>query len=175
MLLTVVASIGTVVSVGGDVRYVFASSMPTGLGDVRALDAAKLVPNTYVQLEGVPTLAHQVKYRRSATGAEYVVFPLAGQKLVFVEAKASDAEAADRVASAVFRGRLVTLGDLGGRYGEVSRYLSESMGLPVTTETFLLREGETPTDAAWSLGVLALAAALVVMNGVLFARWFRRS
>jgi hypothetical protein len=173
MALTVVAAVGTLVSIRGELAYFTAPDEVIELGDATRLDPTLLVPNSFVRIAGTPTLAHQVEYKRGATGAAFVVFPLAGQRTVFVELPAAEAHDSGRLARGEFEGRLVTFGELGARYGEVSRYLASNMELPVTGETFLLRADEAPRDASWALAVAALCLALIAFNVAFLARWFR--
>ncbi|MEZ4257271.1 MAG: hypothetical protein R3A78_16400 [Polyangiales bacterium] len=173
MAITVVACIVTIFSLRADLRYFVANSSPRVLGEASHVQSNRLSPEKYVNVAGSPMLAHTVEYRRAVSGARYVVFPLAGQRTIFVEMRAEDAENPERMAKREFTGRLVTFGELGGRYGEVANYLSDSMSLPVSSETFLVREGESPKACLPSFLLALLCALVIAMNLVLFARWFR--
>ena len=111
-----------------------------------------------------------MRFRRVLSGTEYVVFPLAGQRTVFVSIPA------DRIAEprTSWSGRLVTFRQLGGRMSRVEDYFAQSLGMPVTGESFVLLADEAPGNYAWSAFLALLCLAFVVTNGLLIVRWFRR-
>jgi hypothetical protein len=179
MAFVVTCSLALVASLRHDLGY-FALSFRGGsfgggaaateLGEVTDLEPATLRPNSYVTIDGLPLSAGAVRYRRVLSGTEYVVFPLAGQRTVFVAIPASEAE----TPRSSWSGRLVTFRQLGGRMSAVETYFSESLGMPVSGESFVLLADETPRDYVWSAFLALLCAAFVVTNGYLIVRWFRR-
>lgn len=89
MALTVVASCAMLTAVASDAEYFFADPQVSPLGHVSEVSPARLPLNAYVSLEGNPMLSNMVEYQRIFSGSEYVVFPLAGQRDVFVEMPAA--------------------------------------------------------------------------------------
>ena len=173
MALTVVASLGLIGALRTDIVYFFAPATATDVGEVTALDPATLTPNTFVRVAGTPSAAHTVRYTKLLGTTTYAVFPLAGQRDVFVQVPVTDAETERNLARREYSGRLVTFGQLGGRFGEVREYLGETMGVPVSSESFLILADEPPGSYGWALFLAALAALFVVINVILMLRWFR--
>ncbi len=168
MALVVVAAATLAFSLRHDVAYFFASPDKADLGDVRAIDPARLEPNTYVRIQGTPMVSRAVRYQRVLTGGKYLVFPLAGQRTVYVQVE--DRE--DAIGRHEFSGRLATFGQLGGRMSAVRGSLVD-MGLPVSSESFLLVADESPSGAVWALLLAALCLFFVALDVFLFLRWFR--
>jgi hypothetical protein len=169
MALVVVAAMALAVSLRHDLAYFFSTGQTIDLGDVRSIDPATLEPNTHVRISGTPMMSRAVRYRRVLTGGRYVVFPLAGQRTVYVQV--DDRE--DAVGRNEFSGRLVTFSQLGGRMGAVREYLGRDMSLPVSGESFLLLADESPGSYGWALVLAAICALFVLIDVLLLLRWFR--
>lgn len=82
-------------------------------------------------------------------------------------------DAARTSARREFSGRLVTMGDAGGRFGTVRRFLEKKMGMPVSGESYLLLADEPPASYGGSLALAGLAALAILVNLMLFLRLFR--
>jgi hypothetical protein len=170
MAAAVVAAMGLVFALRGDMRYALSSAQPTDLGDVQAADPGHLISNSFVRIEGVPTVARAVNFSRGM-GATYRIFPLAGQRTVYVQMEATGSEAA--YARSEFTGRLVTFGDLGGRYDELAQYMAKELKLPVTSESFVLLTEEPPTSYTWTWIVGLLCATFLLLDLCFIVRWFK--
>jgi hypothetical protein len=157
------------VSLRHDLAYFFSSTQTIDLGDVRSVDPARLSPNSHVRIEGTPMMSRAVRYRRVLTGGEHVVFPLAGQRTVYVQVDDRD----DAVGNNEFSGRLVTFSQLGGRMTAVRNYLGQQMELPVSGESFILLADEGPGSYAWAFMLAVLCALFVLIDVLLLLRWFR--
>ncbi len=175
MAFAVAFSLAFIASLRADIEYFFAPSQATDLGDVTSLDPATLVPNTFVHVRGTPMASGMVRYSRMIGGQSYTVYPLAGQeqRAVFVQVPSAGARADRTTARLEFSGRLVTFGQLGGRFGAIRSYLSETMGMAVSSESFLLLEGDAPASYSWSLALAGLAVLFILANIALLVRWFR--
>jgi hypothetical protein len=173
MALVVVASIGMLASLRADIGYYFATPTAINLGDVGDVDPAELAANTYVTVRGTPMASNTVHYQRVLSGDAYAVFPLAGQRNVFVQLPLEDAHQARTMARSEWSGRLVTFGQLGGRFSTIRGYLHQTMDMPVSSESFLLLADEAPGTYGWALGLAALCILFVVLNVGLMIRWFR--
>lgn len=169
MALVVVVALALVSSVRSDLSFFFARDAIQDLGDVTTVAAASLTPNTMVTVEGTPLTAGAVHYRRVMTGDSYVVFPLAGQRTVFVHLS----EEAARNPQTSYSGRLVRFADLGGRLSSVREYLATTMDMPVTPESYVLLVDETPASCWWAVALAILAALFVLLDVMLIVRWFR--
>ena len=64
MAFVVVVALALVASLRRDLGFFFASGGVQELGDVTAVTAASLTPNTLVSIEGTPLSAGAVRYRR---------------------------------------------------------------------------------------------------------------
>jgi hypothetical protein len=173
MALTVVASLALVGSLRADIAYFFAPATVVDLGEVTAVDPAALEPNTFVRVSGTPSAAHTVRYGKLLSSTTYAVFPLAGQRDVFVQVPVAGAEEERSLARREYAGRLVTFGQLGGRFSQVRQYLGDAMGVPVSSESFLILADEPPGSYGWALVLAALCLLFVLVNVVLMLRWFR--
>lgn len=169
MALVVVAAMSLVVSLRHDLAYFFSSAETIDLGDVGAIDPARLEPNSHVRISGTPMMSRAVRYRRVLTGGRYVVFPLAGQRTVYVQVE----DRGDALARSEFSGRLVTFGQLGGRMSTVRGYLGDELGLPVSGESFLILADESPGGYGWALLLAGLCLLVVLVDVLLLLRWFR--
>lgn len=169
MALVVALAMGLAVSLRHDLAYFFSSSEVLDLGDASALDRARLESNSHVRISGTPMISRAVRYRRMLTGECYIVFPLAGQRTVYVQVE----DRSDALARTEFSGRLVAFGQLGHRMSAVSSYLGDELSLPVSNESYVLLADQSPRSYSWALFLVALCVLFVVIDIVLLLRWFR--
>jgi hypothetical protein len=174
MALTVAASGLLLASLAPDIGYFFASSQAGDLGEATGVSAATLEPNTYVRIRGTPMASGMVRYQR-LFGGDYVVFPLAGQeqRTIYVQLPVSGPRAERELMRREYDGRLVRFGDLGSRFRSVRTHLDEKLGMPVSSDTFLLLADEPPGSYGWSLGLAFLCVLFIAVNVALLWRWFR--
>lgn len=174
MMAGVVAlALGLATSVRSDISYALMPDRAELLGDAIHLDPANLPSNAYVLVRGAPMLSNMVRFESGLFGAEYVVFPLAGQRNVFVQVSAESLRDPRTASSTEFAGRMVTFGELGGRFRVIREFLAQRMGLPVNAETFLVVADDPPSGHSWSLFFGAFCLAIVALNVWLFSRWFK--
>lgn len=172
MALVAAAAFGLLASLGPDLRYALSSPTATDVGDVTSVEPASLVANSYVRVGGTPMAAHGVRYSTLWGEGSYVVAPLAGQRDVLVRIPLGDMEALRTSSRREFAGRLMTLGQLGSAFAPVRQQLDD-MGVPVSSETFVLLVDETPGQLGWPLFVGALCLLFIAVDVVLMVRWFR--
>jgi hypothetical protein len=169
MALAVVAALALVLSLMGDMGYALAKTQPRDLGDARQVDLAELESNSYVHIKAIPTVARAVRFSRGL-GTQYRVFPLSGQRQIFVQIEERGGESFVR---SEFSGRLVTLGDLGGRYADLAKAMEEQAGLPVTPDSFMLLADEQPGDYWWTWMVGLFCLGFVLLDAYFIVRWFK--
>lgn len=169
MALAVAVALSLVLSVRYDVAYFFASGSAQSLGDATAIAPASLSSNEFVEITGTPMMSELVRYRRVLSQQRYVVFPLAGQRTIFVHMP----ESALDVPRTSFSGRLVTFGQVGRRLEGVRSFFEETMQTPVTGESYVLFLDESPGTNAWSLLLALGCVAFVLLDVWLLLRWFR--
>ncbi|MCB9661504.1 MAG: hypothetical protein H6726_27905 [Sandaracinaceae bacterium] len=173
MAVVVAAAVSLALSLRADLAYFFGQNEVTLLGSATALDPAQLVPNTYVQVEGSPMLSTAVRYRRVLGSDHYTLYPLAGQRNVYVQVAYEDADQERLATRREFTGRLVTFGQLGGRFTSVRHYLETRMDQPVSADSLVLLADEPPSSYAWALAVAVLAVLIGLLDSWLILRWFR--
>lgn len=169
MALVVVASMAVVVAIRHDLAYFFADPATVDLGDARTVNPASLEPNSYVRISGTPMVSRAVRYRRLLTGSTFVIFPLAGQRTIYVQVD----DFGEALAQNQFSGRLVTFSQLGSRVRAVEGYLGRDLELPVSGESFLLLAGDAPSSYGWALLLAGLCILFVLIELFLILRWFR--
>jgi hypothetical protein len=173
LLAVLVGGVALVLHLRADVAYGFAADRVTDIGDATKARLAALEPNTYVRVRGTPMLARMVRYERALSGQVYAVFPLAGQRQIFVQVPIAALQDPARAAQGEFSGRLMTFGGLGGRLRAVREYLATAMSLPVTAESFVVLAEEPPSAYGWALALSGLCSAIAVLAAWLMLRWFR--
>lgn len=173
LLAVVLAAVALLVHVRRDVAYTFASDQAADLGEVTAIELSGLVPNRYVRVQGTPMLSRMVRFERALSGQQYAVFPVAGQRQVFVQVPVEALSDPARMAQAEWTGRLMTFGQLGARFRSVREYLATELELPVTGESFVVLAEEPPSAYGWSLAIAALCLAVIALSLGLLLRWFK--
>lgn len=173
MAALVALALGLASSVRSDMAYALLPDRAQLLGEAVNLNLAELPSNAYVTVRGTPMLSGMVRFEAGWFGAEYVVFPLAGQRNVFVQVPAENLRDPRTSSNTEFAGRIVTFGELGGRFRVVREFLAQRLALPVTAETYLVVAEDLPRSHAWSLFFGAFCLAVVGLNVWLFSRWFR--
>jgi hypothetical protein len=173
MAAVVALALGLASSLRSDMAYALLPDRAQLLGEAVRLNPAELPSNAYVVVRGTPMLSGMVRFEAGWFGAEYVVFPLAGQRNVFVQVPADSLRDPRTSANTEFAGRIVTFGELGGRFRVVREFLAQRLALPVTSETYLVVAEDLPRSHAWSLFFGAFCLAIVGLNVWLFSRWFR--
>lgn len=170
---TIAASLALLGTLRTDLGYFFTQERALDLGEVTALDVASLEPNSFVRVTGTPMASATVHYQRAIGADTYAIFPLAGQRAIFVSVPTESRGDEARLARREWSGRLVTFGQLGGRLSGVRSYLRARVNMPVTRDSFVLLADEPPGSYGWSVVLAAFCLAFVVLNLALVVRWFR--
>ncbi|GAB4206235.1 MAG: hypothetical protein OHK0013_22730 [Sandaracinaceae bacterium] len=169
MALAVVVALGIPVALRYDVAYFFSDAAVTSVGEAATLSPGTLRSNTFVEVSGTPMASQVVRYRRLLSGEAFVVFPLAGQRTVFVHMPEGEMS----TPTTGYSGRLVTFAQMGGRLDGVQAFYAREMSTPVTGESFVLLVGESPGTAWWALALSILCVVFVLLDVWLLLRWFR--
>jgi len=156
-----------------DVAYLFTPSAAANVGDVLSADRSSLPSNRLVRIDGAPMASNAVYYQRAFGSREYVAFSLAGQRDVWVQVPVEDGAELAAFDRRSFEGRLVRVGDLGGRFDAVSGYLAQTLHQPIDESAYILLADERPQSAFWALALVALVLSFVVIDAVLLVRWFK--
>ncbi len=169
MALVVVGAAALALSLRHDLAYFLSSSETVELGPAIGVDPSGLTTNTHVSVTGHPMVSRAVRYRRILSGGAYVVFPLAGQRTIYVQVE----DGPNALARTEFSGRLVTFGELGGRVSTLEEYLAGPMELPVSDASFLVLADEAPGTYAWAALLALLCLLFIAIDVALIVRWFR--
>lgn len=170
MGLVAAAAVTLLLSLRYPVAYYFSRPEVQDLGSATQLEPATLVPNTQVRVHGAPMWSATVRYSRLLLGGDHEIFPLAGQRRLFVS-RPLGAEV--DTGATEFSGRLVTFRQLGARYGGLREHLANQLELPVSADTFVLLAGEPPESYGWALWLALLGLLALVVDVALMLRWFR--
>lgn len=173
MALVAAGALGLLASLGDDLGYLLSRSPAADLGEAVQVDPASLTANSYVRVRGTPMLSHALRYSRMWNDGEYAVFPLAGQRHVFVRVAAPDLERFRMSPRREFAGRLVTFGQLGSEFSAVREAFAQRMGPEVSSETFLVLADEPPGRYGWVILVALVCLLFVAVDVALMVRWFR--
>lgn len=173
MFATIAASLAVLGTLRADLGYFFAAERAIDLGEATAVDVAALEANSFVRVRGTPMASATVHYQRVVGADTYAIFPLAGQRAIFVSVPSESQGDEARIARREWSGRLVTFGQLGGRLAGVRSYLRERVGMPVTRDSFVLLADEPPGSYGWALVLAGLCLVFVAVNLALVVRWFR--
>lgn len=173
MSAVVLAALSLLAHIRQDAAYRFSPERATDLGQVTAIDLSELESNRYVRVRGTPMLSRMVRFERALSGQRYAVFPLAGQRQIFVQVPLDALGDPMRGAQGEFRGRILTFGELGGRFRAVRDYLARNMDMPVTAESFVVMAEEPPSAYSWAVGLAALCVLIIALMAFLLLRWFR--
>jgi len=173
MAAVVALALGLLTSVRSDLAYALKPEQALALGDAVRLEPAQLPSNAYVRVRGTPMLSGMVRFETGLWGSRQVVFPLAGQRNVFVQVSAASLEDPRTAARTEFAGRMITVAELGGRFRVVREFLELHMGLPVSAQTLVIIADEAPATHVWALFFAAFCFAVIGLNVWLFSRWFR--
>lgn len=174
MALSTAAAIGLLLILRMDLAFSISSAEVTALGAARTLDAASVTSNQVVRVSGTPMMSNTVYFTRLFGESRYAIFPLAGQRAVYVQVEIPEGEDLSSVAHESYEGRVVRLRELSGRLGDVPAYMSRELGLPIDGDSLVLLEGEHPSDARWVWLFAAYVLVVVATNVTMLLRWHRR-
>lgn len=168
MAVTCVVAIVMALALRVEIAFFFGGQRVLDVGSAAALDPGTLENNTYVHVSGNPMLSRAARYERALTGESFTVFPLAGQRAIYVHASGDALE----TLTTEYTGRLVTFRAMGARLEGVRVQLAQQ-GQPVSADAYVLLVGESPTGTWWAVAFALFAGLILLMNGALSVRWFR--
>lgn len=171
MLFTVVFAIALGAHLRRDVAYFFAGGQPRALGEASAVRQADLIANSYATIHGSPMASSVVFFDRPLGGGHYALFPLAGQRNVYVQLPVASETAFANSAASEFSGRLVPFEALGARADSLLEALRDN-GMPATESSFVLLAEEPPGSYLWAVVLGALCLFAVGLNAGLLFWWF---
>jgi hypothetical protein len=169
----IVAATALLLHLGADTAYSFTAERTLDIGEANSAELAELVPNRYVRVRGAPMLSRAVRYERPFSGRAFAIFPLAGQRQIFVQLPLAALDDPGRIARGEFAGRLMTFEQLGARMRTVREYLADTLGMPVTAESFVVLAEEPPAAYRWARWLSLGCGLMIAFSAWLMWRWFR--
>lgn len=173
MALSTAAAIGLLLLLRMDLAFSLASSEVVPLGAARDLDAASVASNRVARVSGTPMMSNTVYFTRLFGESRYAIFPLGGQRSLYVQVELRDGEDASALAQNEFEGRVVRMSEVAGRFGDVPTYMSRELDLPVDGESLVLLANERPSDMLWVWLVAAFVLVVIGTNVFMLLRWHR--
>jgi hypothetical protein len=175
LALTAIASLAMAAALRADAAYAFRSSIPIDLGDLREASPASLTDDRFVSAHAMLGAAGAIRFERPFEGDTYRLSPVAGRGDVWVEVRVpAGTENGRYVPPSQFRGHLTRFRAGGLRNRGLAAAVESATGQSVPTPAWLLVDGETPNDATWAVGLVALFVGFALWNLAAIARIVRR-
>lgn len=159
-----------------EVAYFFKPSTPVQLGDAMELNLENLPENAYVTVEAWPNPTRAVKYTQRLRGGLFRMFPVVGQKKLFIqthipEDKSTETEDSSSLElGSTYTGRLVRFGSIGSGvtrsgYQKVRMFFRERLFIEITDDCWLVMDGMAPRSA-WNSIVFGFSLVILVVGVV---------
>jgi hypothetical protein len=175
LAVAAVASAAMALSLTRDAAYAFRSASATDLGDLAATPTTAFVSNELVQGHGRLAGAGALRYERAFESDSYRIAPVAGRSNVWVELRVPMGEESNRfVPKAEFSGRLVRFSDVGLRHRGLRGAIEDRTGQKISTSSYLIVDGQTPSGARAFALLWAMFASFAVWNIVTIIRLVRK-
>jgi hypothetical protein len=167
-----------------EIVYFFMPSTPIELGDAMEIEPDELPANRYVTIEAWPNPTRVVKFTQRLRGGTFRMFPVVGQKKLFIQTHTTDeeeeqteGEESSLELGSTYTGRLLRFGQLGtsvtrSGYQNVRTFFREKLFVDITDDTWLLMDGMAPRGA-WNCVVFGFALVILavgVINAVMLVR-----
>jgi hypothetical protein len=175
--VAVVAAVAMAASLRREVAYAFAGDSPTTLGDLRSVADATLQAseNRLVRAEAMLGAAGGIRYERPLHEDTFRAVPVVGRPDVWVEVQVPAGQENGRwEPPRTLTGRLVRMEAAGLRHRELRTAIEEATHTAVPARSWLLADGEEPSNARWSVVVALTFLVFAVWNASAIARLVRR-
>ncbi|MBI4701693.1 MAG: hypothetical protein HY744_11140 [Deltaproteobacteria bacterium] len=164
MALVLVAASASAWLLRGEAIYALVEHRPRELGDLGSVPLRAEHAGRFVRARATLDLSRSVRYRRLAERDGFRLAPVAGAPARWVQFRVpAGYSGAAFVAPDVLAGRLVRLGDFGGRHLGLGRALVRA-GAPAAGEIWVLLDGDDPPSCEWVLALAALMLALAAWS-----------
>ena len=165
MAAAAVCSAAMAVGLGRDAAYALGPASATDLGDLTATPQTAFVGNGFVQGAGRLGGSGALRYERPFESDSYRVMPVSGRDDVWVEVRVPAGDESSRyVPQQTFSGRLVPFAQAGLRHRGLRSGIEDATGRQVPAKAWLIVDGQTPADARWAVGLVAMFAAFALWN-----------
>ena len=170
-----ICSAAMAVGLGRDASYAFGPASATDLGNLAVAPESAFVANGFVQGAGRLGGSGALRYERPFESDSYRVMPVSGRDDVWVEVRVPAGDESSRyVPQQTFSGRLVPFAQAGLRHRGLRAGIEDATGRQVPAKAWLVVDGQTPADARWAVGLVAMFAAFALWNLVAMLRLVRK-
>jgi hypothetical protein len=173
MALSTAAAIGLLLMFRADLAFSMAPAEVVDLGAARDLASADVASNRVARVSGTPMMSNTVYFTRLFGNARYAIFPLGGQRSLYVQVELPEGQDVSALAHTAFEGRVVRLSELSGRLGDVPTYMSRQLSLPVDGDSLVLIADERPSSVVWVWLLAAFVLVVIGTNVTMLLRWHR--
>lgn len=177
MSVTLVASVGLLAALRGELAFSLSEKAPRPLGELSAFAPQQVDENTWVQGEGELEVQGAIAYRRPLESDSYRLSRVRGADKLFVQVRVprddDDPEHKRFVPPTSFVGRLVPAAQGGVRLSQLGGAIDEAGRPPLPSDAWLLIDGEAPATTRWTLGVGMLLVGFAVFNVIGLRRLLR--
>jgi hypothetical protein len=175
--IAAVAALAMVFALRYDILYAFAQGRPAGVGDLRTASEDVLAPleNRLVRAEAMLGAAGGIRYERLLVDQTFRTVPVAGRRDVWVEVRVPAGQESGRwEPPRSFTGRLVRFGSAGPRHRGLASAIERTTQERLSSDAWLLVDGEDPADARWVLILATSLLAIAVWHVAAIVRMVRR-
>jgi hypothetical protein len=177
MSVTLLASVGLLASLRGEISFSIFAKAPRAIGELSAFTPRQVDENSWVQGEGELEVQGAIAYRRPLESDSYRLSPVRGAEKLFVQVRVprddDDPDHKRFVPPTSFVGRLVRAENGGVRLSQLGGAIDEAGRPPLPDDAWLLIDGEAPSTTRWTLGVTMLLVGFAVFNVIGLRRLLR--
>jgi hypothetical protein len=177
LALAAVLALAMVFALRRDVAYALAGSTPAGLGELRTAGTETLAAseNRLVHAEGMLGAAGGIRYERPFLEDTFRTLAVAGREDIWVDVRVPEGQESGRWGPPrAFTGRLVRFGTAGPRHRGLANAIERTTGSRVSSEGWLLVDGEAPESARWTILLATMFLGCAAWNAVAIARIVRK-
>lgn len=175
LLFTAFASLAMIASLRRDAAYAFSVRDAAAIGDFGSAPAEAFAENRYVTGTAMLGAARAIRYERPLQSGSFRLMPVAGRPNVWAEVRVpAGAENVRWVPPEKLTGRLVHFDSAGPRHRGLADAVKDATGQDVPKGSWLLVEGDAPTDARWAVLLVMMFAGFAIWNLGVTAKLLRR-
>jgi hypothetical protein len=175
LVFTALASLAMVLALRRDAAYAFAPESARDIGDLNSAATEVLVENQYVRGQAMLGAARAIRYERPLVSDSFRLMPVAGRENVWVEVRVPPrGENIRWVPPSQVSGRLVRFDTAGPRHRGLADAVRDATGQEIPKGSWLLVDGNAPSDARWAVVLVGLFAVFAAWNAFATAKLLRK-
>jgi hypothetical protein len=168
MSITLLASLGLVLALRGELSFSLWTKSPVGVGELSRFAPQTRDANAWVQGEGELEIQGAVAYRRPLESDSYRLARVNGAHDLWVQVRVpSDDDDPNHkrfVPPTTFVGRLVPATQAGIRLSWLDDAIAHAGRPPLPNGAWILIDGEAPSTTRWTLGLAAMLVGFAGFN-----------